>query len=119
MKLIPLLLLATSCGTASHQQVSTDTIKVKMKESFEIKLGTNMGTGYSWSLKDSAYRQFLSLDTVYTISNAEGKDNAPETQVFRFTALKKSNTTLHFLHARPWRKEEKPDQEKQYQVIIE
>ena len=119
MKLIPLLLLATSCGTASHQQVSSDTIKAKVNEQFEIKLGTNMGTGFSWSLKDSAYRQFLSLDTVYTISNPEGKDNAPEIQVFRFTALKKSNTTLHFLHARPWRKEEKPDQEKQYLVIIE
>ncbi len=119
MKLISLLLLATSCGTASHQQVNTDTIKVKVKESFEIKLATNMGTGYSWSLKDSAYRQFMSFDSVYTILNPEGKDNAPEIQVFCFTALKKSSTTLHFLHARPWRKEEKPDQEKQYLVIIE
>ena len=119
MKLIPLLMLFSSCGTTVHNEAASDTIRVKTNEQFEIKLGTNMGTGYSWSLKDSTYRQYMSLDTIYTISNPEGKDNAPETQVYRFTALKKSSTTLHFLHARPWRKDEKPDQEKQYLVIIE
>lgn len=122
MKLFSILLLLSSCGTTAVYDTgsdSSDTVIVKNHESFEIKLATNLGTGYSWTLRDSAFTTFLSVDTLFTISNPQGIDNAMETQVFRFTALKTGSVRLHFLHKRPWKKDEKPDQEKEYLILIE
>ncbi len=78
-----------------------------------------MGTGYSWSLADSAFTKFVSLDSTYTVPNPSGKEDGPETQVFRFKAVSSGETILRFVHGRPWKKEEKPDKEKSYQVFVE
>ena len=52
MKLIPLLLVAGACNTGKPDTTRQDTIRVTVNESFKIELGTSMGTGYSWSIKD-------------------------------------------------------------------
>jgi len=119
MKLFVLFALIGGCHTSKPDTASQDTIRVKINETFEIRLGTSMGTGYSWSPKDSAYQANFSLDSSYVINNVEGKDNGPDTQVFRFRALKKSETTLQFIHSRPWEKNKPPDKERSFRILIE
>lgn len=121
MKLISLLLFFCACNTAKQPPVAgdTDTISVKLNDSFTIRLSTSMGTGYSWSLADSSWARNMSLDSVTVVNNVEGKDDGPDTQVFYFRAITKSTSVLHFLHKRPWEQSGKINKEKKITVIIE
>ncbi len=129
MKLLALIVLAGACNTGKpdsgkpeipHPVASQqDTIRVKLNASFIIELGTSMGTGFSWSLADSLYGGFLTLDSTKVLNNVEGKDNGPDTQQFYFTGIKKGATKLHFIHARPWDKKTLPDKERKFNVFIE
>ncbi len=117
MKLLPFLFFFAACGATNQGQSGNDTISVKLNESFEIKAGVAMGTGFRWVLPDSGYLQFLRLDTTYTTSTQD-VDGNPETQVFRFTGIKKGNTPLRLIHIRPWKKEDPPDKQKNYTITI-
>jgi hypothetical protein len=129
MKLIMLLLIMGACNTgkpdnskpesASPPASTGDTIRTKPAASFTIELGATLGTGFSWSLADTLYNSFLTLDSTKTLNDVQGKDNAPDTQLFFFTGRKKGETTLHFIHARPWRKQDPPDKKRTFTVIIE
>jgi predicted secreted protein len=119
MKLFALLLFLNACNGTKTESTAQDTLRVKVNERFDIRLGTSMGTGFSWSVADSAYKTTLSLDSAYVILNPEGKDDAPETQVFVFRALQKGETRLHFIHSRPWRKKDPPDKEKKFVILAE
>jgi len=128
MKLIALLLLAGACNSGKPGPAKTgttqpaspqDTVRVKVAGSFTIKLGTTMGTGFRWSLADSLYSDFLKLDSTKVYNDPQGKDNAPDTQVFYFTGIKKGIATLHFIHSRPWQKKDPPDKERIFHVYIE
>lgn len=121
MKLLPLLFLFTACDTAKQPKVTPegDTITVKINSPFTIKLATSMGTGYSWGLADSAWANYIKLDSVTVVNNVEGKDNGADTQVFYFRSLVKGTTTLHFIHRRPWESPEKADKKKNYIIVIE
>ncbi|MEP6701325.1 MAG: protease inhibitor I42 family protein [Bacteroidota bacterium] len=124
MKILLLFLLLNSCGSTKSPGVventskAEDTIKIKVNENFEIKLGAIMGTGYRWILQDSAYQQLLNLDTTYTLS-AKDIDGNPETQVFRFTGIKKGETIVKLVYIRPWKKQDPPDKEKKYTIIVQ
>ena len=119
MKLIPLLLVAGACNTGKPDTTRQDTIRVTVNESFKIELGTSMGTGYSWSIKDSSYMGNLSLDSTRVLNNMQGKDDGPDTQVFFFTAIKKGETKLHFIRTRPWKKKDPPDKERIISILAE
>lgn len=121
MKMLSLFVFFCSCNAASINTPTTasDTINVKVNESFTIKLATSMGTGYTWAPEDSAYIKNMSLDSVTVINNVEGKDNGPDLQVFHFRSLLKSTTKLVFIHKRPWEKADTADKKKPYTIIIE
>lgn len=114
-----MLFAFSTCGTTNQKGVIEDSITVKISNHFNIKLPAMLGTGYSWSLKDSAYQQYLSFDSTYTISESSGKEGAQEMQVFQFTGIVKGITYIQFIHSRPWKKEEEPNKERSYKVIIE
>jgi predicted secreted protein len=124
MKLLLLSLACAACGASNTSvkdtgSVSTgDTIIVKVNEFFEVKLGAVMASGYSWSIADSNYTSFAKLDTTFAILNSD-REGDPETQVFRFKAINKGETVLHFIHVRPWRKTDPPTKEKKYKLTIQ
>lgn len=132
MKLIALIVLAGACNTCNTGKPDSgkpdipspvtsqqDTIHLKLNSSFTVELGTTMGTGFRWSLADTLYREVLTFDSTRVLNDVQGKDNAPDTQVFYFTGIKKGKTKLHFIHARPWEKDIPPDKEKTFTVFIE
>ncbi len=118
MKFLALLLLCSSCATSNPDTASSDTIRVKVSETFELKLSAVMASGFSWSIADSAFMKFVSLDTTFTIANSD-REGDPELQVFRFRGIEKGEAKIHFIHIRPWRKTDPPTKEKWYDVIIQ
>jgi len=121
MKILLILFLLTGCDTAKQNSTTppTDTIYVKVNESFTIKLSTSMGTGYSWMPIDSSYRKSIAIDSVVVINNIEGKDDGADTQVFYLHAVEKSSTVLHFIRKRPWQGNDKADKEKKITIVAE
>jgi predicted secreted protein len=128
MKLIALLLIISACNTgktvnsqsdtALPADIPRDTIRTVLNGSFKIELGTTMGTGFSWSLKDSMYKSFLVLDSTKVLNDVEGKDNAPDTQQFFFTGIKKGETKLHFIRKRSW-ENDPPDKQRIFNIFVE
>lgn len=129
MKLIALFVLLGACNTGkpgNSDPVSTetvnhirDTVFTKLNSSFTIQLRTTMGTGFRWELADSLYGNFLILDSMKVWNNVGEKDNAPDTQVFYFTAIRQGVTKLRFFHARPWEKNIPPAEEREFLIQID
>lgn len=111
-------LLVQACTNSSPDTSLQDTIRVKTNESFEIKLGVVLGSGFRWMTADPAYQPLLRLDTTYTI-HAKDIDGEPETQVFQFRGLKKGEVRLRFVYGRSWQKKDPPRKERTYTVIVE
>lgn len=118
MRLPLYLLLLGSCHPASRPAATGDSLYIKKGATFEITLSVNLGSGYSWSLADSAFSSLLRGDTQFVRTNVRDIDNGPEEQVFRFTALAAGKTRLSFRLARPWKKEEPPLQKKEYDITV-
>ena len=121
MKFISLLLLLSIYYCyASDLQQREEIIRVKNNRSFSIKLRANPSTGYQWILEDSAYRNFLTLDSTFFIPTSTiNKIGAPEIQGFQFKAFSKGTCKLHFIYKRVWEKTETSDEQKVYSIIIQ
>lgn len=118
MKIIALLLLVQACNNNKPDTTVQDTIHIKTNETFEIKLGAVLGTGFRWMPADSAYQPFLRLDSTYTYQPKD-IDGEPELQVFVFRGLKKGTASVHLVYKRSWKKKDPPEKERKYTVIIE
>lgn len=118
VKLLALLFMANACNGNKIVTAGDDTIRIKHGETFEIKLGAVLGTGFRWMIRDTTYKDYIRLDTSYTIQSRD-IDGEPETQIFLFTGLKKGNTTLHFVYRRSWKKKDPPDKVKDFTILID
>lgn len=121
MKILITFLWFAGCNTPK-QNISiplTDTVFVKVNQSFTIKLSTSMGTGFSWMPIDSSYKENIKIDSVVVINNIEGKDDGPDTQVFYLIALKKNSTVMHMIRKRPWEANIKANKEKKITIIAQ
>ena len=118
MKLLAVLLLMQACHSSQPDTAGIDTIRIHPHESFDIKLGAVLGTGFRRMLADSSYQSFLRLDTSLIVQ-AKDIDGEPETQVFTFTGIKKGTPTLHFVYRRSWKKKDPPAKERKFKIIIQ
>ena len=99
MKFFAVLLLIQACNSSQPDTTGIDTIRIQTNDTFDIKLGAVLGTGFRWMLPDTAYQSML--------------------QVFKFRGLKKGTVTLHFMYRRSWKKKDPPDKEKKFRIIIQ
>jgi len=118
MKFFAVFLLIQACNSSQPDTTGMDTIRIQTNDTFDIKLGAVLGTGFRWMLSDSAYQSILRLDTSYIVQTKD-IDGEPETQVFKFRALKKGKVTLNFMYRRSWKKKDPPDKERKFRIIIQ
>jgi predicted secreted protein len=119
MKLLLVSVFFYSCHHSSLVSPTGDSIiRVKQNQAFEIRLGADFASGYSWSSADSSYKIFLSLDTVYSVNKTD-QDGSPSIQVMRYHTLKKGECRLHLVYIHPWMEFTKPRKEVFYDIRID
>src|SRR5574344_1065796 len=86
---------------------ASDTMTVKLRKNFQIKLESNPSTGYSWDLSKTVDKSYVKL-----VKNSYKQNRCNPRMVgvggvetFVFKPLKKGSTTIYFEYKRPWEKE--------------
>jgi inhibitor of cysteine peptidase len=106
-------------SNSSNISESSGSLKLKVGDTFVIKLESNPTTGYSWSLAESDSKVVKQVSSVYepekTAPNIVGSGG---TEVWTFKAFAKGETKLTFNYARPWEKGIPPIKEEIYTIIV-
>jgi len=67
-----------------------------------VKLPSNPSTGYGWQAQGIDAQVLRQLDATEWLPDTEGKLGGPGTEVLRFAAVGRGQTTLNLVYARPW-----------------
>ena len=102
--LIPLL---TNCSVISGVLTDKDnggSINLKVNDTFQIELGSNVTTGYSWSPAKDTNFEILAIASSEYVQSSKNKSmpGSGGYEVFTFNAVKKGQTELVLEYQRPW-----------------
>ena len=93
-------------------------IETRAGKKFTITLEANATTGYQWQFAkplDESILQLISSDYLTDKTELVG---APGRQVWVFKALKTGKATIFFKYVRPWEKNNPPQEEESFVIII-
>lgn len=115
--MIAFLLALFACANNVHDKTKTmnqqhmpadsssqNKIRVKVNSYFTIQLKCNAGTGYSWQLSDSSFKeaiQYLKQDFKNLTPDKDGGDGM---QIFHFKGLQKGTHAVRFIYVQPFKK---------------
>ncbi len=113
-------LVASGCATKAEAYTdSGQVINTSLNQEFQIALGSNASTGYSWqpafdsSILSLVKREYKDGD------NANGKIvGAPGTEYFTFKTLKTGDTKITFTYKRPWEQATPQDKQQSFTIAI-
>lgn len=99
---------------------ATDTkIEVPVGTIFKIELPSNIGTGYSWTLKIPLDSSFLEKVDQEYFENDLLTEEEESKEVWRFKGLKKGETQIEMIYKRPWEKVSEESIEKTFTVKLQ
>jgi len=104
--LLGLLLLVTPACSSLPIAGGDRDLTVSEGSTFQVVLGGQAGTGYSWTV-DGADAATVELVRT-SATRPDGVPGAGEQQTFVFLAKRSGAVTLHFTYARPWVKNSPP-----------
>ena len=115
-----LLLCMLTAGCSHTIPSGGDRIKVKSGDTFEVKLESQVATGYRWQLsEDLDARYFELVETKYEPAK-EDVDGSLDTEIWIFKALRAGKTNIHLLYNPAWQQEKAPDDKtRTHEVTIE
>jgi predicted secreted protein len=93
-------------------------IVVQVGDTFAIELPSNIGTGYRWELEQIPDSSLLSLAKQEHHPGPNPDDNAGGHDYFMFETHNKGTLQLGFWYVRPWKKEEAPDKQRSFTIIV-
>ena len=98
-----------------------DSINLKVNDAFQVKLESNITTGYSWSpAKDTNFEILAIASSEYVQSSKNmGMPGSGGYEVFIFNAVKKGQTELVLEYQRPWEDEVEPVNTFKISVTVE
>ena len=99
-----LLILLMGINQASGQ-VPQDTISIKARKNFVVKLKAGISEGYSWNVHSISDTGSVSLQSTVVVKDPKSKEGSDETQKFIFNAKKKGQYTIRLIYSQPWLKE--------------
>jgi predicted secreted protein len=121
-KIITLLVLVFNLYSFAQQDIQENkknqNINTKIKKTFEIKLESNITTGFKWVLESDYDSTIVKLQSSRYIDPNSKLMGAGGTEVWKFKSLKKGTTELTFKYLRPWEKDQKPEKEKHITVKV-
>lgn len=101
----------------------TQDITVAVGDTFTVSLAAQIGTGYTWQLQqDQESDQLVQLLEKAHNDADDQQDGGTGADQFTFEAVKKGETEMVFIYARPW--EKAPEdvagaKQKRFPVVIE
>lgn len=94
-------------------------IEVPVGTIFKIDLASNIGTGYSWTLKAPLDSTFLELIDHEYFENDLLTEEEESKEIWRFKGLKKGNTQIAMIYKRPWEKVSEESIEKVFTIELQ
>lgn len=94
-------------------------IEVPVGTIFKIDLASNIGTGYSWTLKTPLDSTFLELIDQEYFENDLLTEEEESKETWRFKGLKKGSTQINMIYKRPWEKISEESIEKTFLVELQ
>jgi len=94
-------------------------IEVTVGTIFKIELPTNIGTGYSWSLKSPLDSSYLELIDQEYKENDLMTEEEESKEIWRFKGLQKGETQIKMIYKRPWEKVSEEAKEKTFVVSLQ
>jgi len=85
----------------AYDETSTS-IQAAVGHKFEIRLGANDTTGYTWNKNEVYDQAYLELVESKYIATEPVRPGSPGTQVYVFKALKSGSTTIKMTNKRSW-----------------
>ena len=113
-----LLLVTPVLSSFAQEPRAAGTIEVYLGQNVTITLEANMTTGYDWQFAHALDENMLQLiSSEYLINNPELTGSGGK-QVWTFKALKPGKTNVFFRYVRPWEKNNPPQEQASFEVII-
>jgi inhibitor of cysteine peptidase len=112
MSVVLLAVVLSGCSTSAKAFTEpSQIINTGVNKEFNIALGSNISTGYSWQV---AYdeKALTLVEKTYKEQDNTGKHvvGAPGTEYFKFKSLSKGETKVTFTYRRPWEQPSGQDQ---------
>jgi inhibitor of cysteine peptidase len=108
--------LTLNCFAQGPKQIKT--IEVQSGRNFTITLEANATTGYQWQFSRPLDAEAIQLISSEYIADKTGLTGSGGKQVWVFKALKSGKSSIVFQYLRPWEKDNPPEKEEVFQVIV-
>ena len=103
----------------SIEDVTSDSIKLKVGEKFKLLLSGNYTTGYKWNLLEDYDKNMIELiDQNYVVNN-KNTIGSSGIQTYLFKGKIKGKTTISIIHKAVWDNENKDVKRVEYRIEIE
>ncbi len=102
------LLFVMNLHCSGMKNLQDTTIVVDSGSDFELRLPSQIGTGYRWQLADSLDSRYLSLSNRRYADGTSDLDGGEEVEIWTFRALQKGKTTITLFYQAAWQKEQDP-----------
>lgn len=116
--LIILALLFFSSYAFAETNDMTNTIKTTVGKEIVITLEANATTGYQWQFAKPLDESLLKLVNSEYLPDKTELVGVGGKQVWVFQALNAGKTAISFKYVRPWEKNNPPEKEESFVVII-
>ena len=116
-------LVLAQCATAQKEAPSFDNpdklIEVTSGQEFRIVLDANPTTGFTWQLSSPLDDTLVTVvGNSYDAPSTSGRVGAGGKQTWTFKAMRRGQTAIGLLYARPWEKGVDPEKKLMFSVII-
>lgn len=105
--------------TGQSFSVEDAKIEVPVGTIFKIELASNIGTGYSWTLKTPLDSTYLELIDQEYLENDLMTEEEESKEIWRFKGLKKGQTQIDMIYKRPWEQVSEESIEKIFVVELQ
>lgn len=91
----------SSTKNSTNLPTASEKITVRKGDTFEIRLGSIPGTGYSWEFRKTFDETVLKLISKEYVQKTD-EEGMPGEDVFTFQTLRTGNTNIVLWYIRPW-----------------
>jgi inhibitor of cysteine peptidase len=98
---------------------TSQSIKIRVGEEFEVRLRSNPTTGYSWTLRRRPDEAVAEITGPAFIAPGGDKVGAPGEELWKIRAAGKGKTSIVLQYHRSFEPDKSPAERKTFKVVVE